>query len=73
VDLTYIASRGRWYYTSWNGEDAKSGGVATIGHFFNMLSFVFGNVKRNEAHLREPERAMGFLECAHARQLVSVG
>jgi UDP-N-acetyl-2-amino-2-deoxyglucuronate dehydrogenase len=31
-----------------------------------MLSFVFGKVKRNEAHLREPERAAGFLECARA-------
>jgi UDP-N-acetyl-2-amino-2-deoxyglucuronate dehydrogenase len=68
VDLTYVASRGRWYYASWKGEDAKSGGVATnIGvHFFDMLSFVFGGVKRNEAHLREPERAAGFLECARA-------
>lgn len=68
VDLSYIASRGRWYYASWKGEDSKSGGVATnIGvHFFDMLSFVFGSVKRNEAHLREPERAAGFLECARA-------
>jgi UDP-N-acetyl-2-amino-2-deoxyglucuronate dehydrogenase len=68
VDLTYITSRGRWYYASWKGEDSKSGGVATnIGvHFFDMLSFVFGSVKRNEAHLREPERAAGFLECARA-------
>jgi UDP-N-acetyl-2-amino-2-deoxyglucuronate dehydrogenase len=31
-----------------------------------MLSFVFGAAKRNEAHLREPERAAGFLECARA-------
>ncbi|EKS35632.1 Gfo/Idh/MocA family protein [Afipia clevelandensis] len=68
VDLTYITSRGRWYYASWKGDDAKSGGVATnIGvHFFDMLSFVFGPAKRNEAHLREAERAAGFLECANA-------
>lgn len=68
VDLTYIASRGRWYNASWKGEEPKSGGVATnIGvHFFDMLSFVFGGVRRNEAHLREPERAAGFLECARA-------
>jgi UDP-N-acetyl-2-amino-2-deoxyglucuronate dehydrogenase len=68
VKMTYIASRGRWYHTSWKGEDAKSGGVATnIGvHFFDMLSFVFGRVQRNEAHLREPERAAGFLECDRA-------
>jgi UDP-N-acetyl-2-amino-2-deoxyglucuronate dehydrogenase len=31
-----------------------------------MLSFVFGSVRRNEAHLREPERAAGFLECERA-------
>ncbi|MBR1214337.1 Gfo/Idh/MocA family oxidoreductase [Bradyrhizobium sp. JYMT SZCCT0180] len=68
VELSYVASRGRWYYASWKGEDAKSGGVATnIGvHFFDMLSFIFGNVKRNEAYLREPERAAGYLECARA-------
>jgi UDP-N-acetyl-2-amino-2-deoxyglucuronate dehydrogenase len=68
VELSYIASRGRWYHTSWKGEDAKSGGVATnIGvHLFDMLSFVFGAAKRSEAHLREPERAAGFLECERA-------
>jgi UDP-N-acetyl-2-amino-2-deoxyglucuronate dehydrogenase len=68
VQLTYIASRGRWYHASWKGEDAKSGGVATnIGvHFFDMLSFVFGGVRRNEAHLRQPQRAAGFLECERA-------
>jgi UDP-N-acetyl-2-amino-2-deoxyglucuronate dehydrogenase len=68
VDLTYVTSRGRWYHASWKGEDAKSGGVATnIGvHFFDMLSFVFGPVSRNQAHLRERERAAGFLECTNA-------
>jgi UDP-N-acetyl-2-amino-2-deoxyglucuronate dehydrogenase len=68
VELTYIASRGRWYHASWKGDDRKSGGVATnIGvHFFDMLGFVFGNVSRNEAHLREPERAAGSLQCERA-------
>jgi UDP-N-acetyl-2-amino-2-deoxyglucuronate dehydrogenase len=68
VELTYITSRGQWYYASWKGHEAKSGGVATnIGvHFFDMLSFVFGPVSRNEAHLREAERAAGSLECERA-------
>jgi UDP-N-acetyl-2-amino-2-deoxyglucuronate dehydrogenase len=68
VELTYIASRGRWYHASWKGDERQSGGVATnIGvHFFDMLGFVFGSVSRNEAHLREPERAAGSLECERA-------
>lgn len=68
VELSYVASRGRWYHASWKGEDGRSGGVATnIGvHFFDMLGFVFGAVSRNEAHLREAERAAGFLECERA-------
>ncbi|EGP06592.1 lipopolysaccaride biosynthesis protein WbpB [Bradyrhizobiaceae bacterium SG-6C] len=68
VDLTYITSRGRWYHTSWKGDEAKSGGVATnIGvHFFDMLSHVFGPPQRNVVHLREPSRAAGYLECGRA-------
>jgi UDP-N-acetyl-2-amino-2-deoxyglucuronate dehydrogenase len=68
VELTYVTSRGRWYHASWKGDDAKAGGVATnIGvHFFDMLSFVFGTVSRNEAHLREAEKAAGSLECQRA-------
>jgi len=68
VNLTYITSRGRWYHSSWKGDEGKAGGVATnIGvHFFDMLSHVFGPVTRNEAHLREPERASGFLETQRA-------
>lgn len=64
VELTYITSRGRWYYASWKGVDSKSGGVATnIGvHFFDMLAFVFGPLKQQTAHLRQPERAGGLLE-----------
>jgi UDP-N-acetyl-2-amino-2-deoxyglucuronate dehydrogenase len=68
VELTYCTSRGRWYHASWKGEDSKSGGVATnIGvHFFDMLAWVFGEVIRSEAHVRTPERAAGFIECARA-------
>jgi len=44
IDLTYITSRGNWYYTSWKGDETKSGGIATnIGvHFFDMLQWIFG-------------------------------
>lgn len=69
VDLTYITSRGRWYYTSWKGEDKKSGGIATnIGvHFYDMLSFVFGAVKRSVVHHRAPDCSAGYLEYEKAR------
>jgi len=69
VDLTYITSRGRWYHTSWKGDEAKSGGIATnIGvHFFDMLSYVFGSFGKNVVHLRDGERAAGYLECGRAK------
>lgn len=69
VDLTYITSRGRWYHSSWKGDESKSGGVATnIGiHFFDMLSYIFGPVTQNVVHLRDDDRAAGFLECGRAQ------
>ena len=69
VDLTYITSRGNWYYTSWKGDISKSGGIATnIGvHFYDMLSFLFGNVKQNTVHLHTHDRASGYLEFDRAR------
>lgn len=69
VDLTYLTSRGNWYYTSWKGDVTKSGGIATnIGvHFYDMLSFLFGNVKENIVHLHTHDRASGYLEFDRAR------
>lgn len=69
VDLCYVTSRGSWYYTSWKGDDAKSGGIATnIGvHFFDMLSFVFGKLQRNVVHHRARDCAAGYLEYQRAR------
>lgn len=69
IDLAYITSRGNWYYTSWKGDVAKSGGIATnIGvHFFDMLGWIFGEVKANTVHLHAHDRAAGFLEFERAR------
>jgi UDP-N-acetyl-2-amino-2-deoxyglucuronate dehydrogenase len=69
VDLTYITSRGNWYYTSWKGDVHKSGGVATnIGvHFYDMLSWVFGSVKKNIVHISAHDRVAGYLEFDRAR------
>jgi UDP-N-acetyl-2-amino-2-deoxyglucuronate dehydrogenase len=69
VDLTYITSRGKWYEASWKGEASKSGGIATnIGvHFYDMLSWIFGSVQENSVHLRERNKAAGYLEFENAR------
>ncbi|RZF79187.1 Gfo/Idh/MocA family oxidoreductase [Pseudoalteromonas sp. CO325X] len=69
VDLTYMTSRGKWYMKSWKGFDHKSGGVATnIGvHFYDMLHFVFGELKNNEVHYRDEKTASGYLEYEKAR------
>ncbi|GGE00643.1 Gfo/Idh/MocA family protein [Planktosalinus lacus] len=69
VDLTYLTSRGNWYYTSWKGDNTKSGGIATnIGvHFYDMLSWIFGDVKENVVHLHTHDRAAGYLELERAR------
>ncbi|MBN2520038.1 MAG: Gfo/Idh/MocA family oxidoreductase, partial [Bacteroidales bacterium] len=69
IDLTYITSRGHWYFTSWKADEQKSGGIATnIGvHFFDMLTYIFGKVKKNVVHIAEPKRAAGYLEMEQAR------
>lgn len=69
VDLTYITSRGRWYMVSWKGVESKSGGIATnIGvHFFDMLSWLFGDLQQNEVHLYTPQKSSGYLEYEKAR------
>ncbi len=69
MDLTYITSRGNWYYTSWKGDVHKSGGVATnIGvHFYDMLQWVFGKVKTNVVHVSSHDRVAGYLEFEKAR------
>jgi len=69
VDLTYITSRGKWYFISWKGDVSKSGGIATnIGiHFFDMLTWIFGDVEKNVCHLYEGNKAAGFLQLKKAR------
>ncbi len=69
VDLTYLTSRGNWYYTSWKGDINKSGGIATnIGvHFYDMLHWIFGDVESSTVHVHTHDRAAGFLQLKKAR------
>ncbi len=68
VNLKYITSRGQWYDFSWKGDISKSGGIATnIGiHFFDMLMFLFGEVKNYKVEISEPRKMEGTLELENA-------
>lgn len=76
IDLTYITSRGKWYFTSWKGDISKSGGIATnIGiHFFDMLMWLFGSMENYEVHYGDEKKMGGFLalEQANVRWFLSV-
>ncbi len=76
IDLSYITSRGEWYFRSWKGELEKSGGIATnIGiHFFDMLIWLFGRVEYSELHVKNNKQMGGFisLEKADVRWFLSV-
>ena len=68
VTLTYVTARGHWYDVSWKGSEERSGGIVTnIGiHFFDLLLWLFGGVRRSDVHQREGARAAGSLELEHA-------
>jgi UDP-N-acetyl-2-amino-2-deoxyglucuronate dehydrogenase len=68
IDLTYLTSRGKWYFISWKGDEQKSGGIATnIGiHFYDMLTYIFGGVEENIVHMKTEFANAGFLKLKHA-------
>ncbi|WP_345985420.1 Gfo/Idh/MocA family oxidoreductase [Sulfurimonas sp. HSL-1656] len=68
IDLTYLTSRGKWYFISWKGDESKSGGIASnIGvHFYDMLTWIFGGVEENTVHLKTPYANAGMLRLKHA-------
>lgn len=68
VRLQYITSRGKWYHYSWKGDAGKSGGIATnIGvHFFDMLTWVFGQVETSLVEVHSKDTAAGKLRLAKA-------
>ena len=68
VNLQYITARGHWYHTSWKGELEKSGGIATnIGiHFFDLLLWIFGDVKKSTITHLNNINAAGELELERA-------
>lgn len=69
IDLTYLTSRGKWYFVSWKGDESKSGGIASnIGvHFFDMLSWIFGPIEENIVHIKTPDANAGYMKLKNAR------
>lgn len=69
IDLLYITSRGRWYDVSWKGDMSKSGGLpANIGiHFFDMLTWIFGDFQESVVHVNNKHIASGFLTLKKGR------
>ena len=59
----------KMYYTSWKGDESKSGGIATnIGvHFYDMLTWIFGGIKQNIVHINTHDRAAGYFQLEKAR------
>jgi UDP-N-acetyl-2-amino-2-deoxyglucuronate dehydrogenase len=68
VALKYMTSRGKWYRHSWKGDMSKSGGIATnIGvHFFDMLTWIFGDIVENKVDIHNEDTASGFLKLEKA-------
>lgn len=68
LSLQYITPRGKWYFRSWKGNEAKSGGIATnIGvHFFDMLVWIFGEPLGLEVIQNTGSQAGGKLRFARA-------
>mgnify|MGYP006108047729 FL=1 len=68
IDLTYITSRGNWYYTSWKGNEEKSGGIASnIGvHFFDMLQWIFGPMQESSVDIKTRDTNSGTLRFKQA-------
>jgi len=68
IDLTYLTSRGKWYFESWKGKQEKSGGIASnIGvHFYDMLCWIFGDVEENIVHVKTPDTNAGYFKLQNA-------
>lgn len=68
ISLSYVTARGNWYQSSWKGDIHKSGGIATnIGvHFFDMLLWIFGDVKENIVTAHTVDTASGKLLLVNA-------
>jgi len=63
VKINYVTPRGRWYYESWKGKEEKSGGLlVNIGiHLFDLVTWLFGNVKDVQVEEKNIDKVSGML------------
>lgn len=63
VKINYVTPRGLWYHESWKGNEEKSGGlVVNIGvHLFDLVIWLFGDVKGVDVFYNEPDKIAGSL------------
>jgi len=67
VEIRYCSPRGRWYRTSWKGDEQRAGGILmNIGvHLFDLALHLFGDVDDMGLDSYGPDAASGWL---HHRQ-----
>ena len=68
--MTYITpSRGKWYYAPGKETLKNQAELQQILfiHFFDLLTWIFGDVKENVVHLLRPEKAAEILYLQKAR------
>lgn len=69
INIEYITPRGNWYDISWKGDKSKSGGITSnIGvHFFDLLIWIFGDVKSYEVKENSPKTMRGTMQFENAK------
>lgn len=68
IQLNYHTPRGNWYFYSWKGDEAKSGGITSnIGvHFFDLFTWLFGDCLEIMLDQAEKDEAVGRLKFHNA-------
>ena len=69
ISIDYYTYRGDWYFKSWKNTKKLSGGLlVNIGiHFFDILIWLFGNVKNLKLNKKNNEHSKGKIKFDHAK------
>ena len=76
VEIIYYSYRGNWYFKSWKNKKMFSGGILIniAIHFFDVLMWIFGKVKKIKVINRTKSKVKGNIELekANVKWTVSV-